>query len=76
MFNEYQKLAAKHYCGGEMSHVQDDEDVRNCGDGLFRFIMVELSDTEDCDTDDTAKMRMEQASEDLLTMSNTFEEEL
>ena len=59
-----------------MSHVQDDEDVKNCGDGLFRFIMVELSDAEDCDTDDAALARIGRALDDMLGMLGRFEEEI
>lgn len=42
--NEFQRRVAETYAHGEFSHVQTLEETRNCGDGLFRFLMHEAGD--------------------------------
>jgi hypothetical protein len=42
--NPIQQLVAKHYCGGEFAHITDTDEVVECGDTLFTFLMVEADD--------------------------------
>lgn len=43
--NEIQKLVARTYAGGEFDGVPP----KDCGDGLFVFVMSEVEDAEDVD---------------------------
>lgn len=46
--NKAQKIVAENYCGGELNSLHVMQTLDTCGDGLFKFLMVELSDKEDC----------------------------
>lgn len=51
--NKAQKIVAENYCNGELNNAHVMQTLDTCGDGLFKFLMVELSDKEDCiDLDD------------------------
>ncbi len=69
--NAYQKKVVKHYAGGEFEHIADtsedevEEALRFCGDGLLRFLMVELSDEEACVLPEEAHRRVAAAIRDL-----------
>ena len=47
--NEFQRVIAESYEGGELNHGDVLGDLDTCGDGLFKFLMIEMSDSEDCD---------------------------
>jgi len=64
-FNQFQTLVANKYDGGENSHVENIKDVKNVGDGLFTFVMVELADSEDCNNKAIALERLEKARDQL-----------
>jgi hypothetical protein len=66
----WSKAAARAYCGGDFQHfAQYDEiapeDLAACGDTLFRFLMIELSRQEGCDSRDEAIRRCESACRDI-----------
>lgn len=42
--NPTQNLVAKYYCGGEFEHITDTDEVAECGDTLFTFLIVEADD--------------------------------
>ena len=42
-----QKLAANHYQGGEFGHIENQDDAKDVGDGLFTFCINEASDASD-----------------------------
>lgn len=69
--NEAQKIAARAYGGGDFAHFIDMSDpvvfvaVKQCGDTLFKFLMAELAETEDCDTLDEAQRRVGKAIQEL-----------
>lgn len=69
MLNRAQRIVADTYEGGEFAHVQSIDDARDVGDGLFLFLMVELSDDEDCLDQDEAIRRVAVATEQLLDVS-------
>lgn len=53
--NEAQTVCARTYAGGEFAHLVEEPTtwrgfIDSCGDTLFRFMMLELSDGEDCHT--------------------------
>lgn len=71
--NACQCAVARAYGTGEFAHYATDPEWRStieqCGDGLFRFLMIELSDTEDCHTVADAVQRLRAAATDLATAS-------
>lgn len=60
VFNAFQRTVLAVYDGGDHL-VQSPLDSLECGDGLLRFLLVELSDSEDCDNVFTAISRVETA---------------
>lgn len=64
-----QVAVASTYGGGDYAHLADNEhwrhDIEDCGDSLFRFLMIELSDAEDCDSRELAEKRICMAIDDL-----------
>jgi hypothetical protein len=46
--NQYQAAVARAYAGGDFAHIADSptwrEDIKTCGDTLFRFLMLELDE--------------------------------
>lgn len=67
--NEFQKLAATVYGGGDYAWMASAKNWRkelsSCGDTLFAFIMIELSTKEGCETWDDARQRIDTAISDL-----------
>ena len=68
--NAWQKKIAYSYGGGDYADLAEKgemsaEDLDGCGDTLFRFLMVELADGEDCDTLEEAIRRCESARQQL-----------
>lgn len=69
--NAFQQAAAEVYGGGDFAHFADMtgtqamDELAIAGDTLFKFVMVELGDGEDCDSLDTAKQRIATAISDL-----------
>ncbi len=64
------QVAARTYCGGDfrdfttMTEIAR-SDLASCGDGLFRFLMIELSTEEGCNSRCEAIRRCESAVRDL-----------
>jgi hypothetical protein len=46
-FNQCQELVVKHYCGGEFSEIESNQQINGCGDTLFVFLMREAQDASD-----------------------------
>jgi hypothetical protein len=68
--NDWQRAIARNY--GDGDYVQfaidgeiSDVDLDQCGDTLFVFLMLELSDTEDSDSTEEAIRRIESARRQL-----------
>ena len=76
--NRFQLIARKAYANGDFSHVKSIDDV-NCphvvNDWLFKFIMIELDDGEDCEDIDEAIGRMERAREDINDVLDALRKE-
>lgn len=64
LFNQAQKEVLTVYDEGQHL-VETPNDVPTCGDGLLKFLMVELSDNEDCTTIEEAANRVRTAIEQL-----------
>lgn len=68
--NDWQKAVARTYGDGDYGHFEidgkiSDDDLDQCGDTLFVFLMLELSDAEDCDSSEEATRRVESARRQL-----------
>lgn len=48
-FNRFQNHVLEHYCGGEFSAIETEQQINECGDTLFVFLMREAHDAEDFD---------------------------
>lgn len=59
--NEAQRLLLQHYENGEYAESPEAEirSHESVGDGLLRFLFIELSEREDCDSLATAADRMD-----------------
>src|SRR4051794_26840424 len=86
ILNGFQKSVLKTYAGGDFAHYieideqgkfRDDHEFRDelavCGDTLLRFLMVELSEEEGCDSIDEACNRTRSAIEDLTGALDSLE---
>jgi hypothetical protein len=70
LLNDWQKGVVRIYGGGDYAHFADEgaisyEQLDQCGDTLFEFLMIELSDAEDCDSLEEAVRRLESARRQL-----------
>lgn len=63
--NAFQRKVLDTYANGELSHITTKQELDECGDGLLRFLLVELSSGEDCGDAETACQRVETAISDL-----------
>lgn len=75
MLDENQKIVAENYCGGEFSYADEVKDPlgRDYGDGLFRFLLVELSHAEDCDSKEEALKRLSNIINQIEEVKAAFE---
>lgn len=74
MFNSFQCQCAAVFGGGDFAHVTTLDEVRACGDTLFTFLMIELSDHEGCTDLPEAARRLEQAQCDIQAVLDRFGE--
>jgi hypothetical protein len=70
ILNAWQRAIARPYGGGDYAHFCDQpevtrEELAECGDTLFEFLMVELGDQEGCDSDEEAVRRVTRARDQL-----------
>ena len=66
------------YLAGDLGWSRSWEAVRygllpTCGDGLFRFLMIELSSGEDCDSIESAIRRCQAAEEQIAEVRAALE---
>lgn len=88
LWSDAQLLVLKSYAGGEFAYMAEPEQgalggltpaqvrqalMDDCGDGLLRFLLVELSKVEDCDSLDTAVLRIDKACDDLREVAQAIE---
>lgn len=72
-FNEAQKIALATYGEGDYAHITSLDECKDVGDGLFTFLMIELADSEDCDTLEEAARRIQMAVEQLYAVKLKIE---
>ncbi|MDK9702410.1 MAG: hypothetical protein OEL20_04670 [Sulfuritalea sp.] len=69
-FDQFQQVVLESY-GDHL--VQTSVDIPNCGDGLLKFVLTELSEQEDCDSFDCAVQRLDTAIGQLASLRSAFE---
>ncbi len=57
--NRYQQIVVDGYADGEFAQVSTLAESEQVGDGLFSFLLRELSNSEDCDSTEAAIQRLE-----------------
>ena len=79
-FNKAQALCLETYANGDFAHLLEidsqasfDAALLDCGDGLLRFLVVELATSEDCDSTDTAINQIATAISDLTVVKDMLE---
>jgi predicted transcriptional regulator len=70
ILNAWQKAIARTYDGGDYGYLAEQaevsrEELAECGDTLFEFLIVELGDQEDCESLEEAIRRVGRAREQL-----------
>lgn len=71
--NPIQQLVAKHYCNGEFSNITDDDQLEDCGDDLFIFVLNEVGDHRHCEGVGMARRRIQTAINELVALRNAFD---
>jgi hypothetical protein len=77
--NETQAAVLRSYEGGEFAHLLDastasafQEGLGGCGDGLLRFLMVELAESEGVDSVEEGLRRVNMAVDQLRAIADTL----
>lgn len=83
VLNRAQALCLAAYANGEFEYLVNlatqkelDAELKGIADGLLQFLVVELSDSEDCDSVDDALRRMNLVVGDLQRVKSSLENEL
>jgi len=71
--NDFQSTASRVYGGGDFYGITYIEESQNVGDGLFGFIITELSTHEDCRDKETALQRLKSAQAELQVVIDAIE---
>jgi hypothetical protein len=65
--NELQRVLLDTYADGEFAHLKRSEDLRECGDGLLKFLFYELDEDCSLEAEDRALDAVAVATQRLLT---------
>ncbi len=71
-FDQFQKTVLGSYANGEFAKIKSTE-VETCGDSLLKFLLIELSEAEDCDSAEEAIRRIDSAIRELNEVRSVFE---
>jgi hypothetical protein len=71
-FDHYQNIVIGRYCNGEFQSLLP-RDVPDCGDGLLKFLLTELSENEGCDSIGEAIRRLDSAIGELTELRNSID---
>jgi hypothetical protein len=77
--NEFQQAAAFAYTEDQddsLFLIKRQAEAEEVGDTLFEFLMIELSDTEDCDSFEEAERRVRRAIQSLEAVANALNKKL
>lgn len=79
LFNAAQEVLLKSYSTGDFEHILNfsswnevEVELSQCGDSLLRFLLVELSNSEDCTTVELGVERITSVIEDLEALSRNL----
>lgn len=72
-FDRFQKNVLKSYDGGDHL-VSEPGDVDSCGDGLLKYLLTEISESEGCESHQDAMDRIERSICQLITVQKAFAE--
>lgn len=75
--NKAQKAVLTAYENGEYSELITLDDVDECGDGLIAFLVHEVSDLDEGETEnfpDEVRRRIQVAIDQLMDVQNAFED--
>lgn len=72
-FDQIQQVVIASYDNGEHAACKP-QDVPDCGDGLLKFLLIELSEQEDCDSFECAVKRLDTAIRQLSQLRSVLEE--
>ena len=73
--DKFQRIVAGSYEGGEFSHVSGITGASEMGDGLFRFLLAEISEAEGCDSLEEAHRRLHTAKRQINEILQAIEDE-
>lgn len=69
-FTPLQRFVARHYEGGEFSHIDNTLQLVDCGDTLFTFAVYEAGDAGDLDD---LKRMLERGADQLYSLAGEIE---
>lgn len=69
----WQDAARKAYGDGDYADMSTRDNLEACGDTLFKFVMIELSRREDCNSFAEAQGRIRRAIQDLEEVSDAID---
>jgi hypothetical protein len=72
---KFQQIATKVYGGGDYDYIKTEDEAEDLGDTLFKFVLLELGEGEDCDSLDTAITRMRVARDDIEAVLTALQDE-
>ncbi len=67
-----QRLIADNYGSGEFSYCKTVDEALDVGDGLFAFLLTELSEDEDCENYAEAFTRLDTIKREIDEIQNVF----
>jgi hypothetical protein len=73
ILNKWQKEVLRDYGDGDFAHYADTDEISNplaLGDTLLSFILIELSEEEDCDSPEEGIKRLHRAHMDIQVAMN------
>ena len=74
--DRFQRIVADSYEDGEFSHVNSLTGASEMGDGLFRFLLAEISESEDCDSQEEAMRRLHNARRQIEEVMQAFDDKM
>lgn len=64
----FQRFVADHYNSGDQSYLESPDEIDSMGDGLLKFLIMELSIKEDCNSIEEMTRRLDSAIRQLLEL--------
>lgn len=68
-----QRFVAQNYAYGEFAHIETPDEVDTIGDGLFGFLITELSVAEGCDSKEETLRRLDNIRDQLAHLRKAID---